>query len=111
MKYESILPVGKEEAEKAFRSNSPEEIVHALLSVTENAADGEWVEARCLGFLDSPLPDVRNAAITCLGHLARIHRTLNKSKVLAALQQKLADPECAGRAEDAIEDIEMFIKE
>jgi hypothetical protein len=103
--------VAKEQAEKVFQGNSSEEIVHALLGVTEHAADWEWVEDRSLGFLDSQLPDVRNAAITCLGHLAQTRRKLNKPKILAALTKKLADPECAGRAEDAIEDIEMFIKE
>ena len=111
MKYEEIAPVEKEQAEKAFGRNVSEEIVHALLGVTWHVADWEWVQDRCLGFLDSPMPDVRNTAIICLGHLARIHKQLNRPKVLAALASKLADPQCAGRAEDAMEDIEMFAKQ
>ena len=76
-----------------------------------HVADWEWVQDRCLDFLDSPLPDVRNTAITCLGHLARIHKQLNRPKVLAALTSKLSDPQCAGRAEDAMEDIAMFARD
>jgi len=110
MKYEPILPVAKEQADSAFQGDSPEEIVHALLGVAEYESDWEWVEQRCLSFIDSPFPDVRNTAITCLGHLARTHRKLNKPKVLAALTKIRADPACAGRAEDAIEDVEMFIQ-
>jgi hypothetical protein len=111
MKYEEILPIAKEQAEKAFGRNISDEIVHALLGVTYHEADWEWVQDRCLDFLDSPMPDVRNTAITCLGHLARIHKKLNRPKVLAALASKLADPQCSGRAEDAMEDIEMFAEE
>jgi hypothetical protein len=110
MKYEEVQPTKKDQAEKAFRGNKPEEIVRALLGVTWHVADWEWVQDRCLDFLDSPMPDVRNTAITCLGHLARIHKKLNRSKVLAALTGKLSDPQCSGRAEDAMEDIEMFAK-
>ena len=109
MKYEEILPVAKEQAEKVFGRNISDEIVQALLGVTWHVADWEWVQDRCLRFLDSPWPAVRDTAITCLGHLARIHKKLNTPKVLDALTKKLADPACSGRAEDAMEDIEMFI--
>lgn len=111
MKYEEILPVEKEQAAKVFQRNIPDEIVPALLGVTLHDADWQWVQDRCLDFLDSPLPDVRNTAITCLGHLARIHRKLDRPKVLAALAGKLTDPQTSGRAEDAMDDIEMFAKD
>jgi hypothetical protein len=111
MKYEAVRLIEKDQAEKAFRGNESEEIVHALLGATWHIADWEWVQDRCLDLLDSPMPDVRDTAITCLGHLARIHKKLNQPKVLAALASKLSDPDCSGRAEDAMEDIEMFAKE
>jgi hypothetical protein len=111
MKYEEISPVEKEQATLAFRRNIPDEVVHALLGVALHDADWKWVQDRCLDFLDSPLPDVRNTAITCLGHLARIHKKLDRPKVMAALASKLTDPQSAGRAEDAMDDIEMFAKD
>ena len=111
MKYESVLPIAKEQAEKAFHGRDAEEIVHALLSVTHHDADWEWVQDHCLGFLDSPLSNVRTTAIICLGHLARIHKELDRPKVLAALNPLRADPECRAHVEDAIEDIEMFTDE
>jgi hypothetical protein len=51
------------------------------------------------------------AAITCLGQLARIHKKLNRPKVLAALARKICDSQCSERAEDAMEDIVMFAKD
>jgi hypothetical protein len=100
----------KNRRKKAFGRNVSDEIVRALLGVTYHDPDWEWVQDRCLDFLDSPMPDVRNTAITCLGHLARIHKKLDRPKVLAALAGKLSDPQCSGRAEDAMEDIEMYAK-
>jgi len=111
MKYETTLPIPKEQAETAFQSKVPEEIVHALLGVTHHEADWEWVQDHCLSFLNSPLSDVRNTAIICLGHLARIHRKLDRPKVLAALANMRTNPECSGFVEDALDDIEMFTNE
>jgi hypothetical protein len=108
MKHEDVVPVSKENAEKTFASDVPEDIVRALLGLTLHDADWEWVQDRCLTLLDSRWAEVRNTAILCLGHLARIHKKLHKSKVIAALSKKLADPEASSRAEDALEDIEMF---
>ena len=110
MQYEDVAPVTKNEAERAFKSLEPNQIVNALLGITYFDADWEWVQDWCLHFLESKDVSVRNAAIACLGHLARIHKTINKPKVLGALRNHIKDASFEGRIEDAIDDIEMFAK-
>ena len=110
MRYDEIQSVDQLHAELAFATGNTEGIVYALLGTTLNGVDWEWVEKWCLHFLDSPVHDIRNTAIICLGHLARIHRRLHKGEVLNALLKYVSDPNFAGRVEDAIEDIEAFVK-
>ena len=111
MKYESIRGTSRQDAETAFRQRNAEEIEKALLSVALHDEDLEWVQANCLKFLEYPDKGVQATAITCLGHLARIHRTIDTATVLPALQAKLQDPDLAGRASDALDDIEMFTRD
>jgi len=110
LQYEDVVPVDKEKAAQTFQSNDSDKIVHAMLGVTYHESDWEWVQEWCLRFLDSTDPALRNVAIICLGHLARIHKKLDKTKVVSALRSHLKEPEYAGRIENALEDIEMFAK-
>jgi hypothetical protein len=110
LQFEHINPLDKQRAEQAFASADTEKIVQALLGTTYHEPDWEWVESRCLQYLESAVPDLRNTAILCLGHLARIHRQLHKAKVIQALSKYLTDPDYTGRIEDAMDDIEMFVK-
>jgi hypothetical protein len=108
--FEEIPPVDKSQAEMAFEKGTTEEIVYSLLGTTLHGADWQWAEKWCLHFLESPVTDVRNTAIICLGHLARIHRNLHKAEVLNALSKYVSDPVFSGRIGDAIEEIEFFVK-
>jgi hypothetical protein len=46
--------------------------------------------------------------VTCIGYLARIHRTLDVSTALPLLEILREDPYCARRVRDALEDIRQF---
>ncbi|MBF7092964.1 hypothetical protein IUY40_15635 [Flavobacterium sp. ALJ2] len=48
-------------------------------------------------------------AVTCLGHIARIHRVIDKEKVLKAFESRKDDEAINGRIEDAIDDINVFV--
>lgn len=63
-----------------------------------------------LGLLDHPDHNVRGTAAICLGHLARLHHELDTDRVLPALRARLDDPQMGGIADDAIEDIEQFVR-
>jgi hypothetical protein len=54
--------------------------------------------------------DIRGLAVTCLGHLARIHGYIDREKVIPVLKLLLNDSEIVGRVEDALSDIKMYAK-
>ena len=107
-KFSEVPEISRDDAYRAFSSGNAEEICGALVAITFHDPDLQWVQDLCLGFLSNGDSRISGLAATCLGHLARIHRSIDKEKVLGALRQHLSDDEIAGRVEDAIDDIEMF---
>lgn len=89
-------------------SHKPEVISNTLLYITFNINDVDWAEDCCLSLIDSNNEDISGLAITCLGHIARIHSRINKQKVIPALIKKRLNNNLVGRVEDALEDINMF---
>jgi len=80
----------------------------AMLSLTYHDPDRLWVEAFLVAAVDSEMDvQIRRLAVTCLGHVARIHGAIGPDSV-AALRRALQDPELSGVAEDAIGDVESF---
>ncbi len=79
------------------------------MSVALNDPDWRWAQSKCLDLLDNESPDVRGLAATCLGHIARIHRQLDKEKVLIALREHLDDSTISGQIADALDDVDMFL--
>jgi hypothetical protein len=108
--YQEALPISREDAESAFLSGTPARICDALVRVTFNDSEWEWVQEQCVRFIISPIPDVRRLAVTCIGHLARIHGQLDLKRVVPLLNQMRNDAELGGTVEDALDDIEAFVK-
>jgi hypothetical protein len=101
----------KEQAAVKLTSVNPSVVTEALLDITFNISDWEWVQNQCLRLISNPNEDIRGLALTCLGHIARIHAAIDKSKVFPVLRQIVSqDAAVAGRAEDALDDIEMLVK-
>lgn len=109
-KYQTPQYINKKLAEEAFETNDMKTICEALVAVALHEQDWKWAQDKCLGFLESESSDIRGLAATCLGHIARIHRELDKEKVLSALQTHLSDEYISGQVSDALDDIEMFLK-
>ncbi|MER5262288.1 hypothetical protein ABTZ99_09435 [Actinosynnema sp. NPDC002837] len=93
----------------AIGSGDPQLANPALLELTYDDPDGDWVEPILLEHL-SPQYDIRLRllAATCLGHLARIHGKITRSTVVPTLHALLSDPVLGGTAEDALGDINWF---
>lgn len=108
--FHQVPPISRDDALKAFASGDSEQICKVLVSVAFHESDWRWVQDKCLEFLASDDANVSGLAATCLGHIARIHKSLDKERVVAALRQRLGDPSIAGRVEDALDDIEMFVQ-
>jgi len=109
--YEEMPPISRSEAERAFASGNTDDIVRALIRLALNDPDWNWVQARCLTFLQHKDRWVRRAAATSLGHLARIHGRLNLDTVKPQLERLVNDPEMEGAAEDALDDIRHHIRQ
>ena len=108
MKYEELPPITPDQLERALAGESPEHAAVALLRMALNDPNWAWAEEKCLAALHDGREPVRAAAITSLGHLARIHRKVSKETVVPELQKFKGDPELGGLARDALEDILIF---
>jgi hypothetical protein len=99
--------MSRSRAMAVFRSGDPVKIADAIVRVSLHDPDREWVERQCLRFLRHEDADVRGAAATCLGHVARIHRTVGEA-VVPALEALRSDAAVGARAGDALDDIRHF---
>jgi len=82
-----------------------------LVCLVFSDSDPAWLQQRCLALFDHPSHEIRAFAITCLGHIARIHRTLDLEAVLPELERMRADREGVSiRIDDALDDISMFAR-
>lgn len=82
-----------------------------LLYITFNLDDARWIQDKCLDLINE---DSRNSmkglAITCLGHLARIHGTIDSKAVIPVLNRCKKNRDLSGRVESAMDDIEQFVE-
>ena len=110
-KYQEVLPINKNDAEKLFASNDVEKITTTLVSISFYEKDWKWVQDKCLEYLFHTDDVLSGLAATCLGHVARINRKIEKKKVIALLNSRLSNLQIAGKIEDAINDINMYVED
>lgn len=110
MTYEPIEPISRADAEQAFGSAEPHEVVHALLGVALFDPDWRWVQRQCTALVTHPDVWVRRACATALLHLARIHRQLDMESALGVLNELATVTETRGDALDVLEEIRMYVR-
>jgi hypothetical protein len=108
MEYDDPKPIQREAAEIAMTRGREEEAAEALIRVALHDSDGPWAESFCLRGLRDQRDDVRRAAITGLGHIARLHHSIGNNTV-RALEELRSDPVVGGTAEDSLSDISIFV--
>ncbi len=109
MKLIQTTPIDRETAASIFENGNPDKICDALVRAAHFDPDNQWVEKKCMEFTRNKNDNVKKTAIICLGHLARIHNSLNLKKLFPLLEELKSDPELTGYVEDALDDIHMFI--
>lgn len=97
------------EAIHMLASNNYIEICSALISITYYDPDWHWCQDQCLKYLNHENKNVSGLAATCLGHIARLHKNLEKEKVIKELKKYLNDADISGQVQDALDDIDIFI--
>ena len=110
MKYEELGPIDRDEAERTLAGQDAEAVSLALLRLALHDPDWRWVQEQCLRFVGHPDVWVRRNAATSLGHLARLHRQLDSSRVIPVLEKLKKDPEVASEAETALDDLTIFLR-
>lgn len=98
-----------EEIEKNLKSKDSTVVINTLLEITFHNQNWEWVQDLCIELLENKNPDIRGLAVTCIGHIARIHKVIDKEKVLKVFESRKDDDAINGRIEDAIDDINTSV--
>jgi hypothetical protein len=109
MQYEEIDPISRTEAMVALGSADLRDISKALVRLAFHDPDLQWVQSLCMELTKHSTVEVQMTAILCLGHLARIHGALDLEKVVPLLIELSKNPLLAGRVDDAMDDIEIFL--
>lgn len=112
--YKAPEPIEREEAIRFFATGTDDEILDALLSVALYDEDWKWSQEQCLHFINHANTDIRRIAALGLGHIARIHRNLDRKHVVSVLNKLIKEDKnvsVVGTAEDALDDINMFMPE
>ena len=100
-----------EELERLLGSEDEQEVIEALMYSVFNIDDPEWVQEKCRNLICSENSlNVRGLAVTCLGHVARMHKKINRSLTAPLLMELAKNQDLSGRASDALDDIEQFVK-
>jgi hypothetical protein len=108
MDYRDPSPVERSAFQATLERGRPEEIAESLLGLIKTDPDPTWLQELCLTLIGHSELPVRQIAVTTLGHVARIHRTIDP-RVPPILESLLDDPALGGRAEDALEDVATFV--
>lgn len=100
----------KKKLEAMLRSEDTTVATDALLYLCFNSDDPEWIQVRCIDIIEKHRnDDVRELALTCIGHVARMHSVINKALVIPVILEKLRHSTLSGPAQDALDDIDVFI--
>ena len=111
LKYSEPLPFTRQEALDILAGKNITKICDVLIGITFHDPDRKWIESILIQNSNHENEEIRALVATCIGHIARIHKDLTINKIRPILQILLTDKgkNVRGSAEDAIEDINIFI--
>lgn len=108
MKFDQPLALSRHQAERALSSTDARVVREALVAIALNESDWRWAQERCLQLTHHRDVTVRAVAVTCIGHIARIHREVDLNAIRLRLDELILDAELAPFVENALEDIALF---
>ena len=100
----------KSNIEIRLTSLNRDERVYAILDMLNTIDDPQWIQDQLLILIHDTDFWVAKNAIVALGDLARIHRTLDKFRVLSELE-KINIKELKPIIQSAVNDIRIFIRQ
>lgn len=109
MKHEPLTAISREVALSELSSGDGFRMSEALTRVALFEPDRRWAEDRVVEAMEQDDPWLLGVATTCAGHIARTHRRLDTERIVPMLRSLLRNQEVAGRAQDALDDIEVYL--
>ncbi|HEZ3643065.1 TPA: hypothetical protein WH926_001931 [Neisseria meningitidis] len=106
------MTVDKEQVEKMIYSENKQSVIDGMLGMTFSSEEDEipWISEKLTELSKHKDLDIAKLSLTCFGHLARMHENIGDcDKVIALLLSKQGDPDFQGFAEDALDEISLFI--
>ncbi|HGF8838333.1 TPA: hypothetical protein ACJCQ4_001850 [Neisseria meningitidis] len=106
------MTVDKEQVEKMIYSKNKQSVIDGMLGMTFSSEEDEipWISEKLTELSKHKDLDIARLSLTCFGHLARMHENIGDcDKVIALLLSKQGDPDFQGFAEDALDEISLFI--
>ncbi len=89
----------------------PPRICQALVDAAHSVElDAQTLLELFIALGDAEDDDVANAATICIGHLARVRRTIDVVRARAALEERARASRTRLTARHALSDVEMFAK-
>lgn len=106
--------INKSNIEKKIFSPDEEVCTHAILEMVLNSdyEEVDWVSNILIKLTESENPTISGLALVCFGHLARLHKYIGeRERIIGILRDFQKSPliELRGRAEDALDDIKIFL--
>ncbi len=108
--YAPPTPLSRADAEAALQSTDAAALGQTLIDIAYFEADGAWALAQALAFTRHADEDVANAATSAIGHIARIHRSLDMAEAILRLEELRANRGTREAARFALEDIAKFVR-
>src|SRR5690349_4091843 len=106
MKYVPIQPMTKDAVAREIASRDTARVTRALVAAALHEPDRSWVEDLVARAITSHDAQVRSVAITCVGHVARVHGALDLDRFGPLLRCAAeSDRVLAGRVDEALSDI------
>jgi hypothetical protein len=109
LRYAHAVAVSVDRAEAAFAGDDDDAIAEALIGCALDATvDRPWLETSIEKLANHKAVSVRRVAATALGHVARVHGSVNRALADRILGELRKDASTRGAANDAAEDVERF---
>ena len=112
MFYEEIPEFDRADVLAAIERDDPDELLYAVLSAALYDPDPTWATSICLDLASHAHFNVRGNAILGLGHIARLHRTLDRALVQPVVERALLDEHeyVRSQADNTADDLYVFLK-
>ena len=108
--YKEPSYIDKENYLAAVGSGNSMEICAATINAVHYINDYDWLVNQLALSIVHNETEIRGVTVTCIGHLARLYEDANREALLALLTPLKNDEELSGRVQDAIDDINTYLK-